>query len=129
MSTESIDKILPFECSCGILHQIKIPVIELFKRREISTESIDDKQYKILDKFIHETEDLWEQFMEGIDPNPQKYDDFYDNARNKARQAIADLIKQSQLEARIDELNRYDTDKDMYKTLRTADLQNQVQAS
>ena len=95
----------------------------------MSTESIDDKQYKILDKFIHETEDLWEQFMEGIDPNPQKYDDFYDNARNKARQAIADLIKQSQLEARIDELNRYDTDKDMYKTLRTADLQNQVQAS
>jgi hypothetical protein len=42
---------------------------------------------------------------------------------------LTDLIKQSQLKARIDELNRYDTDEDMYKTLRTADLQNQVQAS
>jgi predicted DNA-binding protein len=38
-------------------------------------------------------------------------------------------IQQELLKARIDELNRYDTDEDMYKTLRTADLQNQVQAS
>ena len=118
MSTESIDKILPFECSCGILHQIKIPVIELFKRREISTESIDDLREQL------------EEFALHIKPG---------TAKGKHRTAIfdtleltklvADLIKQSQLEARIDELNRYDTDKDMYKTLRTADLQNQVQAS
>ena len=42
---------------------------------------------------------------------------------------IEQAIPQELLKARIDELNRYDTDEDMYKTLRTVDLQNQVQAS
>lgn len=34
-----------------------------------------------------------------------------------------EAIQQELLKARIDELNRYDTDEDMYKTLRTVDLQ------
>jgi len=36
---------------------------------------------------------------------------------------VSEAIQQELLKARIDELNRYDTDEDMYKTLRTVDLQ------
>lgn len=36
---------------------------------------------------------------------------------------VEQAIQQELLKARIDELNRYDTDEDMYKTLRTVYLQ------
>lgn len=38
-------------------------------------------------------------------------------------EAKREAIQQELLKARIDELNRYDTDEDMYKTLRTVYLQ------
>ena len=54
----------------------------------------------ILDTYKEETEDLWEQFMEGDSPDPQKYDDFLDTATSKAKQALTSLIKELVAEAK-----------------------------
>jgi hypothetical protein len=61
---------------------------------------------RILDKFKEETEDLWDQFMEGDSPAPQKYDDFLDNAYKTAQTAILAILAQEVNKARIDELKR-----------------------
>jgi len=88
----------------------------------MSTESIDDK----LDKLFERVNTTWSDFYDVHTLSGDEPDVDCIHLTPKAKAKISDLIKQSQLKARIDELNRYDTDEDMYKTLRTADLQNQV---
>lgn len=46
----------------------------------------------VLEKFSEDTEDLWEQFMEGDDPDPEKYDQFLDNAYKSATQELLNII-------------------------------------
>lgn len=75
--------------------------------------SIESEVVKALDKFKEETEDLWEHFMEGDDPDPQKYDDFLDNAYKAATQSIMALIVDSRVESlqwALNDLNMPDTD-------------------
>ncbi len=74
----------------------------------MSNSNIDD----LLENLIIHTANEYGGF-EGFDDEDSR-DGF-----NVAKQAI----QQELLKARIDELNRYDTDEDMYKTLRTVDLQ------
>ena len=55
-----------------------------------------------LDTFKEETEDLWEQFMEGDDPDPQKYDEFLDNAYKQAKASLIEYIDTQTKLARIE---------------------------
>lgn len=42
---------------------------------------------------------LWDQFMEGDDPDPQKYDEFSDNAVTEATDQIIELFNRDGLAA------------------------------
>lgn len=50
---------------------------------------------EILDNFKDNTEDLCEQFMEGDDPDPQKYDDFLNSAHTEAKTLIIQNMERS----------------------------------
>lgn len=66
------------------------PNVDLDVEEPMTKQSIE----QILDKFTEETEDLWEQFMEGDNPvpDPDKYKDFYDRAKKEAKTAIGQLM-------------------------------------
>ena len=53
----------------------------------------------VLYQFKEDTEDLWEHFMEGDNPDPQKYDDFLDSAYETAITQISELIREARVEA------------------------------
>lgn len=55
---------------------------------------MEEQIKEILDTFKTDTEDLWEQFMEGVDPDPQKYDDFLDHAYKASTQQLLLLVNE-----------------------------------
>lgn len=63
---------------------------------------------------------------EMIDPAVEAIQQIIEARMIEFQSSLEEDYEQELLKARIDELNRYDTDEDMYKTLRTVYLQAQI---
>lgn len=54
--------------------------------------TLDKKLEEILQKFQDDNDGLWDKFMEGTDPDPQKYDDSIDDALKEAVNHLTTLF-------------------------------------
>lgn len=71
-----------------------------------SRQSLESETRTILLKFLDDNDGLWDQFMEGDDPDPEKYDEMSDNATNDAQATLLKTVDRY-VEEQLKQLKRH----------------------